>query len=399
MPGVLKRASTKVSASLLYNNLSCNGKSVAYVHHSEVILVPDNAVTSGANATAVRIMDRDQAVIKQARFVEAGGAEYLVIGSTRSLQVYSPDGKRMLHSQNILDAGTADAPAFFRGLAGCTAGGEDYLVAGTSTGDVCLVACTGGAFGMPLQLREQTAPIVDLAAAFSPESADEAFVASADEAGLLVVLALGGGGASRVHASFGGDPAALCTAVRIRRNLLLSGYCTGHVRVHDLTSRSLMVQRRGQGGLLGRGTLGPHGRLRLRSKARGCSTHSEGGAWRLRPPQEAMAIQPHTPPKLTISPRLPILPIQVQIAAHARWVNALEVHPSRDVMATAAEDCTVSVWRLPSGDGSSQLKHAGALVVQDAMLCGVGFCGGGGGRDHVATVAYDVELIHSFSID
>ena len=242
MPGVLKRASTKVSASLLYNNLSCNGRSVAYVHHSEVIIVPDNAVTSGSNAAAVRIMDRDQAVIKQARFVEAGSAEYLVIGSTRSLQVYSADGKRFLHSQPVLDAGTAEAPAFFRGLAGCVAGGDDYLVAGTSTGDVCLIACTGGAFGMPLQLREQSTPIVDLAAAFSPESADEAFVASADSAGLLVVLAIGGGGASRVHASFGGDPNALCTAVRIRRNMLLSGYCTGHVRVHDLTSRSLMVQ-------------------------------------------------------------------------------------------------------------------------------------------------------------
>ena len=72
----------------------------------------------------------------------------------------------------------------------------------------------------------------------------------------------------------------------------------------------------------------------------------------------------------------------MQIAAHARWVNALEVHPSRDVMATAAEDCTVSVWKLPSGDGSTQLKHAGALVVQDAMLCGVGFCGGGGRGPH-----------------
>ena len=76
MPGVLKRASTKVSASLLYNNLSCNGRSVAYVHHSEVILVPDNAVTSGAAvATPVRIVDQDhpQAVIKQAR-MRADGA-------------------------------------------------------------------------------------------------------------------------------------------------------------------------------------------------------------------------------------------------------------------------------------------------------------------------------------
>lgn len=70
----------------------------------------------------------------------------------------------------------------------------------------------------------------------------------------------------------------------------------------------------------------------------------------------------------------------------------------RDVMATVAEDCTVSVWRLPDGAGSTRVQHAGALVVQDAMLCGVGFCGGAG-RDHVATVAYDVELIHSFTID
>jgi len=41
-----------------------------------------------------------------------------------------------------------------------------------------------------------------------------------------------------------------------------------------------------------RGMSGHHGLLRLPSKARGCSTHSGGGAWHLRPPQEAMALQP-----------------------------------------------------------------------------------------------------------
>ena len=93
----------------------------------------------------------------------------------------------------------------------------------------------------------------------------------------------------RLLLKHGGDPNALCTAVRIRRNMLLSGYCTGHVRVHDLTSRSLLVQ----------------------------------------------------------------------IAAHARWVNAIEVHPMRDVMATVAEDCTVSVWRLPDGCYSLSDEHEG----------------------------------------
>ena len=64
---------------------------------------------------------------------------------------------------------------------------------------------------------------------------------------------------------------------------------------HFVVSQS----QHGQSGLPGKGMSGHkkgmsghHGLLRLPSKARGCSTHSGGGAWHLRPPQEAMALPP-----------------------------------------------------------------------------------------------------------
>ena len=83
--------------------------------------------------------------------------------------------------------------------------------------------------------------------------------------------------------------------------------------------------------------------------------------------------------------------------AQARWVNALDVHPTKDVFATAAEDCTVSVWRLPDA-GSAQLKHHSSVVVPDGLMCGVGFAGGAT-RDHVACTAYDVDAIHTFQLE
>ena len=53
---------------------------------------------------------------------------------------------------------------------------------------------------------------------------------------------VGPGGSCGAYASFGGDTNALCTALRLRKQWLLSAYCTGHVRLHDVLSKSLVVQ-------------------------------------------------------------------------------------------------------------------------------------------------------------
>ena len=218
--------------------------------------------------------------------------------------------------------------SFFRGLAGVTAGGGDFLCAGTSSGEIALLACHDGAFGHPVVLNEPITAICDLDAAPYPENPDECLLASADSNGQLLLLMVGPGGSCGAWASFGGDPNALCTALRLRKQWLLSAYCTGHVRLHDVLSKSLVVQ----------------------------------------------------------------------VTAHARWINAIDVHPTKDIFATAAEDCIVSVWQLPEATHAPQLKHLSAVVVPDALLCGVGFAGGAA-RDHVVCTAYDVDALHSFPLE
>ena len=132
--------------------------------------------------------------------------------------------------------------SFFRGLAGVTAGGGDFLCAGTSSGEIALLSCNAGSFGHPVVLKEQGTAICDLDAAPHPENPDECLLASAASDGQLLLLMVGPGGSYGAYASFGGDPNALCTALRLRKQWLLSAYCTGHVRLHDVLSKSLVVQ-------------------------------------------------------------------------------------------------------------------------------------------------------------
>merc|ERR1711988_557874 len=83
--------------------------------------------------------------------------------------------------------------------------------------------------------------------------------------------------------------------------------------------------------------------------------------------------------------------LAVQIQAHARFVTAIALHPTKDLFATAAEDTCFSVWTLPAGP-NNQVKHVTTIPVADSMLCGVAFCGEG--NDNIAVTAYDSDHIY-----
>ena len=74
----------------------------------------------------------------------------------------------------MLTPGTAESPSFFRGIAAVTAGGGDFLCAGSSSGEIALLACNNGCFGHPVVLKEQGAP----APAPAPSPAPAALVLS-----------------------------------------------------------------------------------------------------------------------------------------------------------------------------------------------------------------------------
>ena len=134
--------------------------------------------------------------------------------------------------------------------------------------------------------------------------------------------------------------------------------------------------------------------------------------------------------------------LAVQISAHSRWINALEVHPNGSTFASASEDTMINVWTLmetgnapkvpirctrahrrccertharhrrlrpkpraaASADGVAvlsplaQVAHAANIPVPDALLAGVTFCGGFD-KSHVAAAAYDVAALQAWKID
>ena len=128
-------------ASQLFNNLSANGKLVAYISGREVVVVPDVSVTSNsASPSIVKVQDKDSALIQQIRFISPPDVpvELLAIASFRSLQLFSADGKKLLHSVPLASSSGEDRP-YFQGLAGC----RSHVYAGSSTGDIYRVAVTG----------------------------------------------------------------------------------------------------------------------------------------------------------------------------------------------------------------------------------------------------------------
>jgi WD40 repeat protein len=38
---------------------------------------------------------------------------------------------------------------------------------------------------------------------------------------------------------------------------------------------------------------------------------------------------------------------RAEFTGHSRWVSAMDIHPEKDLVVTASEDCTLNVWTLP----------------------------------------------------
>ena len=85
------------------------------------------------------------------------------------------------------------------------------------------------------------------------------------------------------------------------------------------------------------------------------------------------------------------------ISAHARWINALEVHPYReDLFVTASEDTNVSVWSMSAATG--KVASVACLPATDWLLSGVAFVGGVE-ASHVVASAYDVAALQAWRLD
>uniref|UniRef100_A0A7S1G9Z0 WD repeat-containing protein 54 beta-propeller domain-containing protein n=1 Tax=Bicosoecida sp. CB-2014 TaxID=1486930 RepID=A0A7S1G9Z0_9STRA len=84
--------------------------------------------------------------------------------------------------------------------------------------------------------------------------------------------------------------------------------------------------------------------------------------------------------------------LTTEIAAHARCITALDVHPTRNSFATVGEDAVMNVWALPDGEdkGSADVTLEICSPVPDRLLAGVAFLLS---EDAVVAATYDTHSL------
>eukprot|EP00756_Hemistasia_phaeocysticola_P012287 Hpha_TRINITY_DN15186_c3_g10::TRINITY_DN15186_c3_g10_i1::g.128701::m.128701 len=89
------------------------------------------------------------------------------------------------------------------------------------------------------------------------------------------------------------------------------------------------------------------------------------------------------------------LSVFAQIAAHARWITALAVAPTRNLIASVSEDMLLCIWRLPCKENGGKVQLVGHKLVPDCVLTGVQFLDGG---KRVLANAYDWDRLHALDV-
>jgi len=304
------------TASLLFGNLASNDKHVAYIHNTEVIVLPDSAVQQAGGHPAVqKLGDMNGALVQEVRWAH----DILVVASQRSLQFYTADAKQLLHHLTAPQPASLETPPYFKGISACEVATGRVICAGTSVGSMCVQhLLPGDAFGDAAYYQCTAEPVVDLSAVTSEE---DGLIASADGSGMISLFRLGQDVWDRL-VDFPPYDGAMCTALQLRGPQLFCSYSSGHVRIFEV------------------GLSGGH--------------------------------------------------LTCEITAHARCINALEVHPSKPLFATAAEDCCINLWQCePDG----RIALCSTTNVTDALLTGLAFC-----QDTLAATAYDTPNIYAWTV-
>lgn len=81
------------------------------------------------------------------------------------------------------------------------------------------------------------------------------------------------------------------------------------------------------------------------------------------------------------------------VAAHSRFIHAIDFHPTLNVFATVSEDTKLHLWEINTANSTVMMLRS--TVVKDSLLCGVQFCGEG--FSNVAVSAYDVSHVLVFT--
>ncbi|GIL74642.1 hypothetical protein Vretimale_2281 [Volvox reticuliferus] len=330
------KAQVKPSPSLIYNNLTLCGGDLLYAHIRQACAFPTSSL--GSPVLTVRKIDSPHAdVIHSIVACSHNAATFLVLATDAGLQIWDNTITHLTHVCPLPAAGAVDvAPRnayFARGVTINVANdGAPHICFGTSGGAVyCLeLSESSGKFkSSPVALpKHHKSPITAVGSAYQSRQGRWT-----EDLGCHLVSCDEEGGIAvwlAQHARAGGY------------SLVNSIDPTGQPVVSVAVRRDLIVAARLDGAIQLYGLR--DGKLRA------------------------------------------------DIGGHSRFISAMDIHPTKDIIATVSEDCTLGIWALPIGGAKASCLLSVCWL--HAMLTGVAFCGPT--SDDVAVVAYDTDEVHVY---
>ena len=331
------KATLSASPSLLYNNLSADHSHVAYVHVDQALVVPIASALSG-DTVEKRVVISPEGTVStyQVRLVTLGAETFFVIATAGGFTILDGAGKNVLHRQvlpegkTVLTSSGAEVANHARGICtACSADGRAEICVGSAAGNIFVVEYDGVRFQPSTTIQGgHGGSITDLG------SEVDSFRGSAPagvEAPRPILVSADDNGAVAVWAA--NSPADFA-------------------KLFDVQLKSVVVAVAARGDQI------------IAAEVSGVVSFVSLATQR----------------------------VYCELQAHGRYLNSMDVHPSRDVFATVAEDGTIGVWTLPreareGGEGVGVTENLFATCWQDGLLTGVAFCGDRG--DSLAVCAHD----------
>ena len=162
------KATLTDSPTLLYNNLTADEQSVAYVHMNQALMIPIASALSGDSVDKVPILSPEGIVAAyQVRLVTLGAESFLVLATANGVQIFDGKGKQLIHShalpegKTVFTASGAEMANHARGIcSSCTADGRAQVCVGSAAGSIFVIEFDGARFrtSTTLQARSEREP-------------------------------------------------------------------------------------------------------------------------------------------------------------------------------------------------------------------------------------------------
>lgn len=174
------KATVKESPTLLYNNLTADLQTMAYVHMNQALMIPIASALSGDNVEKYPILSPTALVAAyQVRLVTLGAESFFVLATANGVQIYDGKGKQLMHShalpegKTVLTGSGAEMANHARGIcSSCSADGRAQVCVGSAAGGIIVVEYDGSRFRTSTTLQVRSLFCVASAASVTsqPES-------------------------------------------------------------------------------------------------------------------------------------------------------------------------------------------------------------------------------------